>query len=146
MIATAAPQPQAGEAYEQYVTRAHRELMQAIPEPEQRNRIVWDAWSAAYGDPERDRATVKFSADRFNFRRDVCYFSEHQTARTGPHGSRWSSGTTSASWRRSCGKITTALKIAMLTRLWSTATRPRLAIATRRPCGPSAASVRSVWE
>lgn len=80
------PQPAAGEEYEHYVVRAHRDLMTAIPEPQERNNAVWSAWSAVHGDHERIRAGQNFPAERFSRRPDVCYFAEHETSKPGPDG------------------------------------------------------------
>src|SRR6056297_1601491 len=80
MIAAVAPQPAQGETHDQYVVRAHRESMTAIPDPKERNRVVWDAWDAAHGgDVERTRVDQIFTADKFDKRPDVCYFAEHET-------------------------------------------------------------------
>lgn len=79
MIATA-PQPIPNETHGQYVVRAHKALMAAIPDPTERNQVVWEAWSAALGgDSERERADRVFDKQKFDKRPDVCYFAEHET-------------------------------------------------------------------
>lgn len=60
--------------------------MSTITEPTDRNQLVWDAWSAVYGDAERSRAQMQFPPDKFDCRQSVCYFSEHEAARTDENG------------------------------------------------------------
>ena len=81
----AAPAPSQGEAYADFVVRAHRELMPTVSEPTDRNQLVWQAWSAVHGDSEQARADLKF-ADSYQKRPDVCYFAEHEAQSTGPDG------------------------------------------------------------
>lgn len=82
MVATAtrpaAPPPAQGEAYAAYVVRAHQALMQSFPEPMERNQVVWDAWSAAHGSSDQDRADQFFTADKYEKRPNACYFAEHE--------------------------------------------------------------------
>lgn len=73
-----APPPAQGEAYAAYVVRAHKSLMQAVPDPMERNQVVWAAWSAVHGDHDRERADVFFRPDQFEKRPNVCYFAEHE--------------------------------------------------------------------
>jgi hypothetical protein len=79
-----APRPNESEA--DFVVRAHQELSPVVPEPMDRNHIAWEAWSAVYGNSERDRADKKYPIDRYIKREDVCYFSEHEAASTGANG------------------------------------------------------------
>ena len=61
--ATIEPGPQEG--YEQFVYRAHSELLPSIPDPNARNAAVWGAWERSNGDPLRDRAEQFFPADQY---------------------------------------------------------------------------------
>jgi hypothetical protein len=71
-------QPQAGENEHAFIVRAHRALMNEVPDFNQRNRVVWDAWDGAKG-PSRGRqlAAQKFPAERFSFSPAHCHFAEH---------------------------------------------------------------------
>jgi hypothetical protein len=71
--------PKDGESYASFVRRAHGELMQLIPDPDTRNRAVWNAWESIYGNPLRDRAMEFFPSDKYQHVPGVCYFMEHQT-------------------------------------------------------------------
>lgn len=66
--------------------RAHRDLLISVPEPTERNHVIWEAWSAAFGDTERQRADVRFAKTQYEKKPDVCYFSEHETSSTGADG------------------------------------------------------------
>lgn len=81
-----APQPQSGESEYDFTVRAHRELMQAVPNWEERNRIVWDAWDASFASPEREAAEKHFPPEQYVKKESVCYFPEHETAKVGPNG------------------------------------------------------------
>lgn len=76
----AAPQPAQGEAYAAFVARAHQALMQSIPDPTDRNQAVWEAWSAAHGTNDQDRADQFFAPDKYEKRPNVCYFAEHEAS------------------------------------------------------------------
>jgi len=78
--------PQPGEGREDFTVRAHRELMQAIPDPAYRNRVVWDAWDSQFGDALRERADQFFPADQYETRHDVCYWHEHEAVARGADG------------------------------------------------------------
>lgn len=78
--------PLAGESCEDFTIRAHQELMQTIPDPYQRNQVVWDAWEAVYGHPERERIESKFGTDRYEHVRDVEHWQEHEAQVMGPDG------------------------------------------------------------
>ena len=78
--------PIAGESRDDFTMRAHRDLMASVPEPTDRNRQVWEAWSSVYGDSEQDRTDQRFSADAYQRNDSVCYFSEHEANSTGPDG------------------------------------------------------------
>ena len=71
--------PQAGESYAAFVRRAHGSLMQTVPDPDRRNKMVWDSWESMYGNPLRDRAMEFFPSDKYQHVPGVCYFMEHQT-------------------------------------------------------------------
>jgi hypothetical protein len=72
-------QPHPGEGYEQFVYRAHTELLPQVPDPNTRNAVVWGAWEQANGDPLRDRAEEYFPPDQYRTVPNVCYFREHET-------------------------------------------------------------------
>jgi hypothetical protein len=80
------PQPMPSESYEDFVIRAHGELMQYLADPMQRNEVVWDAWEQVYGDTERERATQYFSEDQFVHRYNVPIWYEHEAVIPGPDG------------------------------------------------------------
>lgn len=69
--------PLPAESYAQFVQRAHYALMAKVPEWEERNQQVWDAWERHSGEPLRERAQRYFAKHRFV--PNVCYFSEHET-------------------------------------------------------------------
>lgn len=69
--------PRPDEGYHRFVQRAHAELMDSIPDWDERNQAVWRAWEAVHGDPLRARACKYF--DGYRFVPNVCYFSEHET-------------------------------------------------------------------
>ena len=71
--------PQSGEAYRQFVMRAHGALMRSVPDPDVRNEQVWAAWAQAHGDPLRERAQQLFPAEQYRLVPNVCYFCEHST-------------------------------------------------------------------
>ena len=79
-----APRPLPGETREDYTVRAHRELMAIIPDPAQRNQVVWEACDASFGDPETERAQAVFPPEQFECRRNVCLWHEHETATRDP--------------------------------------------------------------
>ena len=60
--------------------------MAAVPNCDERNRVVWDAWDNAGGSIERNRARSRFPAEKYETHPDVCYFLEHQSTVTGPDG------------------------------------------------------------
>lgn len=69
--------PHAGESYANFVRRAHYALLEQVPDWEDRNQKIWDAWEQVNGDPLRERAQKYFASHRFV--PSVCYFSEHET-------------------------------------------------------------------
>jgi hypothetical protein len=79
-----APRPTPGESQEDYTVRAHRELMAVVPDPMQRNQVVWDAWDATHGNPDRERAEMHFAPEQFEHRRNVCLWHEHETVTRDP--------------------------------------------------------------
>lgn len=80
------PQPTAHESQEDYVVRAHTVLLQAIPEPADRNAAVWNAWDRARGFAARDLAARLYSADQYDSVADVCLFAEHDAPKRLPDG------------------------------------------------------------
>lgn len=72
-------QPQSGEAYRQFVMRAHRALLRSMPDPNQRNQAVWKSWYSVHGDPASDRAREIFPESEYRTVPNVCYFMEHST-------------------------------------------------------------------
>lgn len=71
--------PLPSENYRQFVRRAHNSLLPHIPDPDQRNEAVWNAWDSAYGDVLRERAQAYFDPEQYRFVPSVCYFKEHET-------------------------------------------------------------------
>jgi hypothetical protein len=69
--------PEQGESYSAFVWRAHYSLLPSVPNPEQRNEKVWNAWENTYGDPQSDRAEDYFPADKYQHAKNVPYFAEH---------------------------------------------------------------------
>lgn len=76
-----APTPTPNETYEQYTIRAHRELIRQVPDPDERNIMVWSAWEHNRGlTPAQQRAADEFGdSERFIAKPNVCYFVEHET-------------------------------------------------------------------
>lgn len=78
MIDSQLPQPEPDETYEAFIARAHRALMDAIPEPRERNEAIWSQWRAARGlTPEEQIALRTFAGDRYRPHPNVCVFAEH---------------------------------------------------------------------
>jgi hypothetical protein len=71
--------PAQGESERAFVKRAHQSLMQSIPNPDQRNQIVWNAWDQSHGNALRDRARGMFTQDIYRHVPSVAYFHEHST-------------------------------------------------------------------
>jgi hypothetical protein len=71
--------PMQGESERAFVRRAHQSLMQTVPNPDQRNQIVWNAWDQSNGNPLRDRARGMFTQDIYRHVPSVAYFHEHST-------------------------------------------------------------------
>jgi hypothetical protein len=71
--------PTRDETYEHYVVRAHRQLMQAMPDPDERNELIWSNWERARGLTEEQRRAAKVFGDpsRYQPNRNVCVFAEH---------------------------------------------------------------------
>lgn len=80
------PLPQQNEAEGDYIVRAHAALMQAMPEPMERNRAIWSTWDSYRGNPERDRAETHFPPEQFEHKRDVCLWFEHEAVASGEDG------------------------------------------------------------
>lgn len=78
MIDSQLPQPEPDETYEEFIARAHQELMDAIPEPRERNEAIWSQWRDARGlTPEEHIALRTFAGDRYRPHPNVCVFAEH---------------------------------------------------------------------
>lgn len=77
--------PCIGESERAFVRRAHQDLLQSVPNPDQRNQVIWNAWDQSYGNPLRDRARGMFTQDIYRHVPSVAYFHEHST--TGRDGS-----------------------------------------------------------
>jgi len=74
------PAPTPDESYERYTIRAHKALMSSVPDPDERNALVWGTWDKVRGQrPEEAVALSKFSADRFERSAGHCNFTEHET-------------------------------------------------------------------
>jgi len=74
----ALPKPTSTESMEDFVVRAHQELMSAVPEPMERNMLVWQQWRTYRGaTPEEQVAQRLFTRDRYDMRPNVCVFAEH---------------------------------------------------------------------
>jgi hypothetical protein len=71
--------PGPGEDYRSFVYRAHYALMPTIPDSDQRNQAVWNAWERVNGNPLRDHATDYFPPEQYRHVPNVCYFMEHST-------------------------------------------------------------------
>lgn len=77
------PMPITGESCEDYCIRAHRQMMAAIPNANQRNQAIWDAWDMINPGTERYSAQQKFSG--YRQLPTVCHFTEHTiNTRSGP--------------------------------------------------------------
>ena len=75
---TPLPQPAADETYEHFIIRAHRELTPVVPDPLQRNELIWQAWAQLRGaTPEEQAAARVFPEDRYTRHQNVCIFAEH---------------------------------------------------------------------
>ncbi len=62
------PQPGPQESYAEFVRRAHIELMPRVPDPSERNALVWGAWAHYNGDEEHDRARQLFESQEHVYR------------------------------------------------------------------------------
>lgn len=71
--------PAQGEEYAEFVRRAHSDLMQSVPDWEERNSRVWQAWERQHGNTTRNRAMKYHAKGCARFVPDVCYFMEHET-------------------------------------------------------------------
>ncbi len=71
--------PAQGESERAFVQRAHQALLPSIPNPDQRNQVVWNAWDQSHGTPLRDRARGMFTQDIYRHVQGVPYFHEHST-------------------------------------------------------------------
>ena len=71
--------PSRDETYEHFVVRAHRQLMDVMPDPDERNELVWANWERARGLTEEQQRAAKVFGDpsRYQPHRNVCVFAEH---------------------------------------------------------------------
>ena len=79
MSVSIAIRPERDELYSQFVPRAHGALMEQVPDPDRRNKLVWDSWARVHGDPLGDRANEYFDSKHYKTVPNVCYFYEHST-------------------------------------------------------------------
>ena len=79
-------QPFPKEDEETFIQRAHYSLLQSVPEPMDRNQMVWDAWDNARGNAARQRAEQHFPVEQYNHRENVCLWHEHESEVLGPDG------------------------------------------------------------
>lgn len=77
-------QPQAGENEHAFIVRAHKALMNNVPDFNARNQMIWSAWDSSQG-PSRGRqlAAQKFPTERFAFSPAHCHFAEHDKVEPG---------------------------------------------------------------
>lgn len=74
------PIPTATESIERYTVRAHQALLQAVPNPDERNALVWETWAKHRGQTDVEREAARcFDADRYAVESGVCVFAEHET-------------------------------------------------------------------
>ncbi len=78
--------PNEGETCEAFCVRAHQQLLQAIPEPEQRNWVVWSTWDRHRGNPERQRVKQLLGDQKYAHVHDVQHWQEHESTVIGPDG------------------------------------------------------------
>lgn len=71
--------PTRDETYEHYVVRAHRQLMTNMPDPDERNELIWTNWERARGLTDEQQRAAKVFGDpsRYQPNRNVCVFAEH---------------------------------------------------------------------
>ena len=74
-------QPSAGETEDRFVIRVHRLLLDRVPEPDERNQLIWDAWDQAHGQSLAALRAAKVFGDTMRYAHvpAVCYFTEHET-------------------------------------------------------------------
>jgi len=80
------PHPLPNETREDYSVRAHQATMAETPDPNARNRQVWDAVDMYFGNEDRARAEAHFPPEQFEHKRDMCLWFEHETEVAGPNG------------------------------------------------------------
>lgn len=70
--------PQSGENEHAFIVRAHKALLDEVPDFNRRNQMIWDAWDSQKG-PSRGRqlASQKFPSERYAFSPAHCHFAEH---------------------------------------------------------------------
>jgi hypothetical protein len=75
-----APAPSADESCEHYCARAHKALLKDVPDPDQRNALVWEAWEHHRGPlAEREIASSAFPTEKFTVSPAHCHFVTHET-------------------------------------------------------------------
>lgn len=72
-------QPQQGESEEAFIQRAHYSLMASVPDPDQRNEMVWRAWDQFNGNKLRAKARNYFPPERYRHVESIPIFYEHET-------------------------------------------------------------------
>jgi hypothetical protein len=74
--------PQPNETDFDFSIRAHKALMDEIPDTDDRNRAVWSLWDE-HGSPDKcvELAHKTFDAGKYAVSPDHCYFVEHETVK-----------------------------------------------------------------
>lgn len=68
------------ESFEHYTIRAHRELLDVIADPAERNAVVKHSWTMHRGAPDEEQVAERtFPPERYELSRDHCVFAEHET-------------------------------------------------------------------
>ena len=79
------PKPKQHESEAQFCIRAHKALMQEIPDWRERNQAVWGAWDEDRGPGVAAKlAETNFPPDRFSTSPGHCYFIEHKNSHLRP--------------------------------------------------------------
>lgn len=81
------PVPQANETEEDFIVRSHYALASALPDPGQRNRVIWQAWDNSRGNEMYARAAQYFGAEQYSPTEPRPFFMEHEKVNYGPDGS-----------------------------------------------------------
>lgn len=81
------PVPQANESEEDFIVRSHYALASVLPDPGQRNSVIWQAWDNARGNEMYARAAQYFGAEQYSPTEPRPFFMEHEKVNYGPDGS-----------------------------------------------------------